>query len=180
MSRERIESSKMPDGRPREEQPQWRQDFPVDTAQDEYVARRDFVKFLVLTSGAFVAGQFWIGAQNILRHRRGEPPIRAIAAVADVPVGGVISFRYPHEHDTCVLVRPGADTFLAYNQKCTHLACAVLPDVEQNTFVCPCHEGFFDMTTGRPTAGPPRRPLPRITLTIRDGTIYATGVELRT
>jgi Rieske Fe-S protein len=34
--------------------------------------------------------------------------------------------------------------------------------------------------TGRPTAGPPRRPLPKITLDIRDGTIYATGVELST
>src|SRR5262249_2865382 len=49
-----------PDGRPMEEQPPWRADFPIDWPQDEYVERRDFMKFLVLTSLAFTAGQFWI------------------------------------------------------------------------------------------------------------------------
>ena len=42
---------------------------------------------------------------------------------------------------------------------------------------CPCHNGWFDLATGRPVAGPPQRPLPRITLDVRDGIIYATGVE---
>ena len=46
-----------PDGRPYSDQPQWRNDFPIDWPQDEFVARRDFTKFLVLTSFAFVAGQ---------------------------------------------------------------------------------------------------------------------------
>jgi arsenite oxidase small subunit len=36
------------------------------------------------------------------------------------------------------------------------------------------------VTTGRPLAGPPRRPLTRVVLEVRDGVIYATGVELRT
>ena len=39
-----------PDFRPLELQPAWRQDFPIDWPQDQYVARRDFMKFLVLTS----------------------------------------------------------------------------------------------------------------------------------
>lgn len=51
-----------PDGRPAAEQPRWRQDFPIDAAQDEYVARRDFTKFMVLTSLAFAVGQLWIVA----------------------------------------------------------------------------------------------------------------------
>ena len=46
-----------PDGRPMDEQPAWRQDFPIDWPQDQYVARRDFMKFLVLTSLAFAVGQ---------------------------------------------------------------------------------------------------------------------------
>ena len=33
--------------------------------------------------------------------------------------------------------------------------------------------------TGRPLAGPPQRPLPRILLEVRDGIVYATGVEER-
>ena len=67
MSRERLEGSAMPDGRPREQQPKWRRDFPVDTAEDEYVARRDFTKFLTLISGAFVFGHLWIGVKSLLR-----------------------------------------------------------------------------------------------------------------
>lgn len=175
-----IESSTPPDGRSLEEQPKWRQDFPIDTAQDEYVARRDFVKFLTLTSAAFVIGQISIGAQNLLRRARGKPQISSIGKVADIPVGGAISFNYPDHHDPCVLVRTAEDQFLAYGQKCTHLSCAVLPDVEEGVFVCPCHHGRFDLSNGRPLAGPPRRPLPIITLKIEHGTVYATGVELRT
>ena len=50
-----------PDGRPPEVQPAWRRDFPIDWPQDQYVARRDFSKFMVLTSLAFFVGQVWIG-----------------------------------------------------------------------------------------------------------------------
>ena len=44
------------DARDELDPPRWRQDFPIDWPNDEFVARREFTKFLVLTSGAFVAG----------------------------------------------------------------------------------------------------------------------------
>ena len=56
-----------PDGRPADEQPVWRTDFPIDWPQDHFVERREFMKFMVLTSLAFVVGHLWIGAQNWLR-----------------------------------------------------------------------------------------------------------------
>jgi nitrite reductase/ring-hydroxylating ferredoxin subunit len=168
-----------PDGRPYHDQPQWRNDFPIDWPQDDLVARRDFTKFLVLTSLAFVAGQAWIAFENLVRKRRGRPPIRMIGNLGAIPVGGAITFSYPDADDDCVLVRMSADRFVAYSQKCTHLSCAVTPEPQNNCLHCPCHHGYFDLATGNPTAGPPRRPLPRITLEIRDGTIYATGVEVR-
>jgi Rieske Fe-S protein len=173
---ERNPNSIPPDGRPYSEQPQWRNDFPIDWPQDEFVARRDFTKFLVLTSFAFVVGQAWILFQNWSRKRRRLPPIQKIARVDDIPVGAVRVFTYPEEHDNCLLIRTAPDRFLAYNQKCTHLGCAVTPT--EGGLHCPCHEGWFDMATGRPTAGPPRRPLPKIALEIRDGVLYATGVEV--
>ena len=169
-----------PDFRPYEAQPAWRQDFPIDWPQDIYVERRDFMKFMVLTSLAMTVGQFWIAAQNWIRRRQGALPIVRIAGVADVPVLGTATFNYPAEHDPCVLVRVTAGEFVAYSQKCTHLSCAVIPRPEQNVFHCPCHEGFFDLRSGRPIAGPPTRPLPRITLEVRGTDIYATGVEWRT
>ena len=79
------------------------------------------------------------------------------------------------------LARLDDGKLVAFGQKCTHLQCAVTPDVGAGKFVCPCHKGYFDIQTGRPLAGPPRRPLPRITLNVGDdGVIYATGVELST
>ncbi len=168
-----------PDGKPFSDQPQWRNDFPIDWPQDEFVARRDFTKFLVLTSFAFVVGQWWIAAQNMIRRRRGAPPIMKITDISALPVGKSVVFAYPEPHEPCVLVRTGADRFVAFSQKCTHLSCAVKPEPDKGRFYCPCHHGFFDLNTGIQTAGPPRRPLPKITLEIRGNAIYATGVEVR-
>ena len=89
-------------------------------------------------------------------------------------------FQYPGELDNCVLVRLSEHDLVAYSQKCTHLSCAVIPQPEKGVLHCPCHHGFFDLRSGAPTAGPPRRPLPRITLAVRGQDIYATGVEIRT
>lgn len=168
-----------PDGRPYRDQPQWRNDFPIDWPQDEFVARRDFTKFLVLTSFAFVVGQLWIVLENFLRRRRGEPPVKRIARANAVAVGGSLVFEYPEAHDICILVRTGPQHYVAFNQKCTHLSCAVVPRVAEKCFHCPCHNGFFDLESGIPLAGPPRRPLERILLEIRDGDLYATGREVR-
>ncbi|RPI53473.1 MAG: Rieske (2Fe-2S) protein, partial [Acidobacteria bacterium] len=61
-----------------------------------------------------------------------------------------------------------------------HLSCAVVPQPEHNRLYCPCHEGAFDLRSGRPIAGPPNRPLTRVVLDLRGTDIYANGVELRT
>ncbi len=162
------------------EQPYWRHDFPIDRPQDDYVARRDFTKFMVLTSGAFSVGQLWIAAKSVFRRQRDNPQERRIAALDELSVGEAMLFEYPIEQqeDACVLVRLSQDEFVAFSNKCTHLMCPVIPEVAKGHFHCACHAGYFDLVTGRPTAGPPRRPLPRIKLTVRDGAVYATGVEV--
>jgi Rieske Fe-S protein len=169
-----------PDGRPMEEQPAWRTDFPIDWPQDHYVERRDFVNFLFLTSLAFTVGQVWIAGQNWWRRRRGQPPIARVATLDQIPVGGVLTFTYPTPDDPCVLVRPSENAMFAYNQKCTHLSCAVRPRVREGVIHCPCHEGYFDLATGRPLSGPPRRPLALVHIEVRRNQVFATGVEERT
>jgi Rieske Fe-S protein len=169
-----------PDFAPAEDQPAWRQDFPIDWPQDLYVERRDFLKFIVLTSAAFTVGQLWIAAQNWYRQRTGQLPMQRIASVDEVPEGSARGFTYPGEHDPCLLVRMTASEFVAFGQQCTHLSCAVIPRPQEGSFYCPCHEGRFDLRTGVPTAGPPQRPLTRILLEMRGREIYAVGVEERT
>ena len=169
-----------PDFAPVEMQPAWRQDFPIDWPQDVYVERRDFMKFMVLTSAAFTLGQLWIAAQNWSRKRSGRPGIQRIAALDDLDVGHAIGFTYPNPQERCLLVRLTTTDFVAFGQECTHLSCAVIPRPAEGAFYCPCHEGRFDIRTGVPTAGPPRRPLTRIVLEMRERDIYAVDVEERT
>ena len=95
-------------------------------------------------------------------------------------MGGTLVFQYPDAHDDCILIRTAPNVLLAYSQKCTHLSCAVVPRLDKGVLHCPCHEGYFDLQTGRNIAGPPPRPLPRVTLEVRGDDVYATGVERRT
>lgn len=166
-----------PDGRPMEDQPQWRRDFPIDWPQDEYVSRRELVKFMTLTSLAFAAGQVWLVVREAVSPMRGPWPRLPIADLDEVPVGGSKVFSYPVDSAPRLLVRTGEASFVAYDQQCTHLLCPVIPAVEQGELHCPCHHGVFDLETGRPLAGPPRRPLARVNLDVREGKVWATGMQ---
>lgn len=169
-----------PDRRPADMQPAWRQDFPIDYPEDHHVARRDFVKFLTLTSLAFAVGQLWIAMQSRWRKLRGLPPALRIGSAADVAPGASIPFQYPGVDDDAILTRTKEGELVAYSRQCTHLSCAVIPKPETGTLRCPCHEGCFDLKSGRPLSGPPRRPLDRIVVDVREGAIWAVGVERRT
>jgi nitrite reductase/ring-hydroxylating ferredoxin subunit len=166
-----------PDGRPESLQPRWRQDFPIDWPQDEYISRRDFVKFLGLVSLSFTVGQFWILGQHLLDEGAERLPELELAEAASLPVGGSSVFHYPGARDPALLVRVDESAYVAYDQRCTHLSCPVIPQPEAGRLYCPCHEGVFDLRTGQPLAGPPRRPLRRIRLETRSGRLYAVGLE---
>lgn len=166
-----------PDRAPAARQPRWRRDFPIDWADDDYVSRRDLIKFMVLTSGAFVVGQAWLVYKSLFGRRAPAPSARAVASIDELPVGGAKTFHYPEGSTPRLLVRTGLRVFVAYDQQCTHLQCPVIPKVSEGKLHCPCHNGWFDLTTGAPIAGPPQRGLPRVVLDVRGDTVYATGVE---
>ena len=159
--------------------PIWRRDFPYTTDGEDEVTRREFTRYLVLASAAFAGGGGLISLWASLRSVEAGESV-AIVSLDDLHVGGSHLFDYPGPGDPAILVRPEQDLVLAFSQKCTHLTCAVIPDVEKGVIHCPCHEGFFDLESGNVLAGPPPRPLPRILLEIRGDDVYATGVEWRT
>ena len=157
----------------------WREDFPVRWDEDHYMTRRELAKFLTLGSG-LLAG---VNALIALIGLTGAPPaapVRRIAGVDDIAPGASLLFRYPTDEDPCILVRDSSGRFDAFSQVCTHLSCAVVPEVERGVLRCPCHEGYFELHSGRNIAGPPPRPLPRIKLDVRGDDIVAVGVETRT
>jgi Rieske Fe-S protein len=158
-------------------QPRWRRDFPIDWQQDDYVSRRDFCKYMILTSAALVVGQATIGLKSLIDEETPAGPELEIARVDDLAVGEGKTFFYPEGSTPRLLVRAAPDKFVAYDQLCTHLLCPIMPAVEQGKLHCPCHNGWFDLATGDPVAGPPRRKLQRILLEVRDGKVFAVGVE---
>jgi Rieske Fe-S protein len=53
----------------------------------------------------------------------------------------------------------------------------VLPQVGEQRLRCPCHEGYYALSTGKPIAGPPQRSLTRIVLEKRGQLVYAVRLE---
>jgi Rieske Fe-S protein len=151
--------------------------FPTDRPADRRVSRREFGRFFVVASGSMAAGQGWIALRSL---GSGEAdavlPVQAVARVDEIPVGGAVAFRYPDpDGEPVLLVRLAERRFVAYVQRCTHLSCAVVWDEKSRCILCPCHAGCFEPTTGRATAGPPKRPLTAVRIEIRGGTLYAAG-----
>ena len=156
--------------------PVWRQDFPLTSAGEDEVTRREFVRYLVLASGGFAAGNVGIALWTSLRSiNEGDP--RAIVELSDVPEGTAHLFDYPTGADPAILVHLPGGELRAFSQKCTHLGCVVYYEPETGELECPCHEGHFDAGTGAVLAGPPQRPLGRIDVEVRDGTVWALGAR---
>ena len=154
----------------------WRRDFPYEAAGEDEVTRREFARYLVLGAGAMAVGNVGLAAWTQLRTiNRGEP--RALVPLADVGVGETYLFHYPTESDPAVLLRLSDTEVVAFSQKCTHLGCVVYYQPDEDRWHCPCHEGNFDATTGAVLSGPPTRPLGKIEVEVRNGTIWALGRE---
>jgi len=164
--------------RPECKRPLWKDEFSINRADEQYVSRRQFTKFLVLTSLGMFAGNVWILARSLFR-RSPVYPEQNICRATDVPVGGVWLFRYPTEKDACILIRPDEQTYVAYSQKCTHLSCAVYYAPAKNRIECPCHEGYFSVKDGSVLQGPPPRPLPRVVLDRRGDQLVAVGMTIK-
>ena len=71
------------------------------------------------------------------------------------------------------------EKFKAYNARCTHLGCGFVYDKDANNFLCPCHQGRFDIKTGAVLAGPPPRPLDELEVEIRDSAVFVKYKEYR-
>jgi Rieske Fe-S protein len=158
--------------------PVWAEEFSVHGSEDAYVLRRQFTKFLVLTSFGMVAGNGWIFFKALTAEERAVWPQVVIGRASEIQPGTVRFFSYPEETDPCILVRRTNGEFTAFSQKCTHLSCAVYYAAEKDRLECPCHEGYFSAANGRVLQGPPPRPLPQVLLEQRGDDLVAVGLTL--
>lgn len=160
--------------------PKWREDFPYESENDEYITRRDASRFLLLVSGGLALGNglIWVRAQAATD----EPMARVeLGAAEDLSPGEWRVFAYPDPKTPAILIRRENGELIAFQQKCTHLACPVAYErssSEQDECLrCHCHNGRFDITNGEGVSGPPRelRPLRRVALEVANGKLCAVG-----
>ncbi|CAN5460189.1 Rieske 2Fe-2S domain-containing protein [soil metagenome] len=153
------------------------QDFPIDWDEDHFVSRKEFFKFMTLASAGLAAGSVGLAvwSKQPRDHRKMEA--REIPGAESLVVGGSIAFRYPREHDLCILVHTKPGVYRAFSRRCTHLSCPVEWEPERNRLYCPCHNGAFSIEDGAVLQGPPPRALPEIMLETREGRIFAVGVR---
>lgn len=144
------------------------------TNETPELPRRTFSKFIVPAILAAIPASLWL-LRLWYRSRPNFP--RVVAHADEIPVGGSKIFQYPGVNDPCYLIRPAADTYLAYSRLCTHNSCPVFYHPDESVFACNCHGGVFSITDGSVLQGPPPRPLPRILLEIRGAEIVAIGVS---
>lgn len=161
--------------------PKWREDFPYESSGDDFVSRRDFVRFLTVVSGGLMLGNGIIMARAVT-WKEDRPTELDVCVSIDLKPASSKVFSYPADGPPALLIRRSDGSLLAYQQRCTHLACPVdytPPSSEQpEKLVCHCHKGVFDLASGRGTHGPPRelRPLRRVLVREDDGRIVAHGL----
>jgi Rieske Fe-S protein len=68
------------------------------------------------------------------------------------------------------VLRRGDNTKVLSNT-CTHLSCRVKWNEQQNSYICPCHDGWFDIE-GNVTSGPPPKPLVMLESITENGKLF--------
>lgn len=155
----------------------WKQDFPIRREEAVKVSRRDFAKVLTVLSGGMVLGNGMIAANALLGDDKVNPAKQMVCTISDIPVGGTKSFVLENEDIPYILIHTEAGEFYAYEQKCTHLACAVYYRPGTDKIECPCHNGWFDVKTGEVLQGPPPRPLKKLQVTVEGDEIFVQHIE---
>jgi len=75
-----------------------------------------------------------------------------------------------------ILIHHADDTWVAMEAVCTHLACTVQYQAEQNRLFCACHGGVYDTRTGANVAGPPPKPLQAYKVTVEPTSVVVSKV----
>ncbi len=149
-------------------------DFPIERVEAEHVSRREFAKFLCLVSGGMAVGTGWVAVKDRLYPPQKIQGEAFVCKTTDVPTGSTYMFTVEGVKKPFILIHLNDGSWRAYEQKCTHLSCAVFYQPNADKIQCPCHNGWFDARTGNVLQGPPPRPLPHLDVIIKDGQIFVT------
>lgn len=140
-----------------------------------YLTRRAALRGTLVAAVGVVAGYVAVRASGAAGDRRGTtaanaygPPAstagKPLASLDSVPAGGGVVLH------GIVLTRDAGGDVHAFSATCTHQGCTV--GVAGDVIACPCHGSRFDPDTGEVTRGPATRPLPPVTVAVRNGKVF--------
>ncbi len=92
-----------------------------------------------------------------------------ISNTKKIPTGQ--SFVFTDLKGNSIILANTTEGFKAISTTCTHLGCQVHWDQVENSFVCPCHNAYFD-TDGNVVSGPAPRPLERFDVKLDNDNIF--------
>ena len=156
----------------------------LETASAEEISRRKFFSGLIGIVAGFVGTVLAIPAIGYVvspgfARGSGETWLNLGPASAATP-GEPIPFKYSRivqdgwvkstESGTAYVVATDAENMKVFSDRCTHLGCRVTWNQSRDGFVCPCHDGVFNID-GAVVAGPPPRPLDQFEHRIENGQI---------
>jgi nitrite reductase/ring-hydroxylating ferredoxin subunit len=140
---------------------------------ESYLARRRFLCGMLgggagaLAAGVAVPLGFYVG--NL--HEEPPPPFVIIPADdCRLPPGKAKLVMYGRIPTLLIRTPEPNSVWRAFVATCTHFDCTVGYSEAEQCIVCACHGGYYDLE-GRPTAGPPPRPLRPLCVGLRDGNL---------
>jgi len=156
----------------------WKKDFPISRPEANQVSRRDFTKLLAVVSGGMVLGNGVIAARYAISDNSPSGK-QKVCTKSEIPVGGTKSFVLKDSTVPYILIHTEEGEFYAYEQKCTHLSCAVYYKPGTLKIECPCHNGWFDVKTGDVLQGPPPRALKKLDVLLEGEEIYVQHPKIK-
>jgi menaquinol-cytochrome c reductase iron-sulfur subunit len=151
-------------------------------AKTPNISRRDFVKVVVGLLGSVMGAIIGLPAIGYLI----SPALKTSSSEAWIPLGPLENYKMGvptlfsftrtringwektvNSYGVYV-VRASNNQIKVFSNVCTHLSCRVAWKEGPKQFVCPCHDGHFDVQ-GNVVSGPPPKPLLQYETRIESG-----------
>jgi arsenite oxidase small subunit len=137
--------------------------------------------------GIAAGGAATVGVEGVVEAREATYPRVRVVDLRSLRVNRPHGFDYPLKGQGNVLIDFGhrvprgvgpRRSIVAFSTLCQHMGCEVDYNRRLRQLVCPCHQTRYDPERlGAIIEGVATRALPRVLLRVRDGAVYAVGLD---
>ena len=150
-----------------------------------HMSRREFVTITVAALGTIMAAIIGIPSIGFLLSpavgRQKTDAWVSLGPLENYPLGEPTLFTFTRSTVNgwertansygVYVYREDEEQVTTFSNLCTHLSCRVTWQEDELVYLCPCHDGLFDLD-GKVTKGPPPRPLDQYENKVEDGNLF--------